>query len=290
MAYMAKKHDPEFVELLKKHVTLNVDTGVLAFDGVYASMHLNIGWKGSTLQIPYSHIVWLLSRGCWPKPGFHIDHVNDRPFDNRPDNLAELNEQDSQKKRRGRMVYRAYGKGKYGYGFYIGKDKRDGRFFVRRYLSRGHGDGELKTINKGLGGFDTLADAEKQVKFWIEQVKANGLTWMPGRLDTYGVKKKTTAILKHRNSIRRMRVMGATIAEVAKASNLPEGSIYKHIRDLGVDKRKNKTSGSKLTAEQIPFIRQEYADGATLAALGRDYGVTGEMIGDIVHRRAWKHI
>ena len=161
---------------------------------------------------------------------------------------------------------------------------------MRRYLSRGHGNGELrKTINRGLGGYSTLEDAETWIKKLIIQIQEKGLDYLPETpkkiLKNVLLKSKSAEIV-----VRRYRVLGKTIAEIAKLTGVSESNVYTLVKDMGVDKQLNKQVGTRLTAEQIPFIRQEYADGATLAALGRDYGVTGEMIGDIVHRRAWKHV
>jgi transposase len=42
----------------------------------------------------------------------------------------------------------------------------------------------------------------------------------------------------------------------------------------------------KLTEEQVVAIREKFATGAyTLAALGREYGVSYQQISNIIHRR-----
>ena len=180
MNRVSKKREPEFMKMLAKHASLNEDTGEIKFNNLYGNLCVNIGWKGSIIVVPYSHIVWFLKYGRWPKEGFVLDHINDDPLDNRPVNLQEMTEEQNQKKRRGRTVYRNYGRGKYGFGINVTLDKRDGRYYVQRYLSRGHGVGDLKTIRKGYGGFNTQAEAEQKVKELISEIKIMGLDYLPG--------------------------------------------------------------------------------------------------------------
>lgn len=47
---------------------------------------------------------------------------------------------------------------------------------------------------------------------------------------------------------------------------------------------------SKLTEANIQTIREMYARGLTLRAIGRRFDTTGENIGFIVKRRTWRHI
>src|SRR5262249_55638556 len=101
------------------------------------------------------------------------------PMDNRPDNLCEITQVENQKKRRGRLVYRSYGTSKYGHGMTVNQDKRDGRWYVRRQMSRGHGNGDLKNVRKELGGFDTLAEAEARIKHYIAEIEKHGPDHMP---------------------------------------------------------------------------------------------------------------
>jgi hypothetical protein len=46
----------------------------------------------------------------------------------------------------------------------------------------------------------------------------------------------------------------------------------------------------KLDSTQIPIIRTRHASGETLAALGREYGLTPEGIKAVVSRRTWAHV
>lgn len=283
------KWDQEFMTLLDRCCLLDRETGQLTFKDLYASLVVNVMWKGKGLPIPYSHLVWFKMHKRWPKVGSQLDHVNDNPLDNRPSNLDETTHTDNQKKRRGRVVYRSYGSGKYGYGFEIYSDKRDGRHYVRRNLSRGHGSGELKTINKGLGGFATLAEAEDQILIWIEQIKKNGLNWMP---ESIGIRRslKTRKLHQMLPKITSWRKEGKTLAEIKKLTGFSEGTLSKHLANIDVDKRTAKTVGYKLNIEDVRLIREAYAEGYSLADLGREFEVSAEMIGDIVYRRAWKHV
>src|SRR5215831_8943635 len=100
---MARKHDPAFVKLLLEHVKVTKN-GKLTFHNLYVNLVVNIGWKGKIIVVPYSHLVWLLTFGRWPKEGFVLDHINDVPTDNRPINLQEVTETENQRKRRGRRI------------------------------------------------------------------------------------------------------------------------------------------------------------------------------------------
>ncbi len=158
---LLKKRDyPEFMAFLQKHVSVD-DTGKLMIRDCYAHLGFNIGWNGTLVSVTYANLVFFLKKGRWPKPGHHIDHIDDDSLNNRPDNLQEITEAENQAKRRGRKVYRSYGGGKYGYGFNVHHDKRDDRFYVSRNISRGETGGKSKRIT--FGGFDTRAAAEAKV-------------------------------------------------------------------------------------------------------------------------------
>ena len=47
---------------------------------------------------------------------------------------------------------------------------------------------------------------------------------------------------------------------------------------------------AKLTEENVIAIRSRYANGERLADLGRAFRVTPEGIGNVVHRRTWRHL
>ncbi len=166
---MSKKYNLEFERALLNYAKVDEATGVVSFDGIYASIAINIGWKGSIVSIPYSHAVWFLTHGRWPELGKVIDHINDDPMDNAPVNLAEISQEENQRKRRGRLVYRNYGTGKYGPGMNIYHDKRDSRYYVTHKASRGHGTGDLTSKKISLGGFTTLKAAELKVAEFLAE-------------------------------------------------------------------------------------------------------------------------
>lgn len=233
---MFSKHDPDFMKHLVENTALDEKTGSLKFNNLYVAVHLNFAWKSNKVFLPHSHIVWFLTRGKWPREGYVIDHINDDPQDNRPENLQELTQAESQSKRRGRMVYRSYGKGKYGYGICIHHDKRDNRYYVSRHMSRGHGKGDLKGIKYSLGGFDTLEQAERRVKRHIFEIKLKGLDHIFE--DTKKKDKKSTMKLNAAtDQMRKLRQQGHTIEEIKEITGFRSG-IYRRIKDVKInDKR-----------------------------------------------------
>lgn len=288
--WRGRKWDQEFMNFLQKNVQLEPETGKLTFSNIYASLAINISWGGNLIPIPYSHVVWLLTHGTWPKPGNHVDHKNDNPMDNRPINLAEMTEAENQKKRRGRRVYRSYGKGKYGFGMGIDHDKRDGRFSVNRHLSRGHAvTSNSKTVRVMLGSYDNLIEAEEKVKRCIAEIEQFGLDHIPTK-DPKRPKKATILLQKRRNSIRRMRNEGMTLAAISKATGFREGAIYSLVKDMDVDRRSNKKDGVKLDIEKVKTIKAEFKGGRPVRAIAREYAVSRNMIRGIINGRAWRHV
>ena len=60
-------------------------------------------------------------------------------------------------------------------------------------------------------------------------------------------------------------------------------------QSIGISRPGELNPNAKLTQADVATIRAFYADGtATLGALGREYGVTGTNITDIVRGRTWK--
>jgi HNH endonuclease len=290
---MSEKYNQKFMDRLRECAVLDEETGVVAFTDMYAVSHLNMSWGGTTVATPYSHVVWFLKHGRWPRKGYHIDHINDNPFDNRPENLQEITEQENHKKRRGRIIYRNYGTGKYGYGMYIHHDKRDDRYYVTRHLSRGHGEGDLKAIRQGLGGFDTLEEAEGKVAEYIEDIKVQGLAWMPPPPKDLKVKKRTVEIDAKTDELRRLRREGLTIDEIKEITGLKSG-VYSRVKDIGIDGRSRLkgegNSRSKLNEIQVLEIRKLKAEGKTLDQLSVQFGMSKTMIANIVNRKSWTHI
>jgi hypothetical protein len=233
MRKKVSKYDPEFMDALRKFSILDKATGNLRFNGMYASTHISIAWKGNIVSVPHSHVVWFLTHDRWPTEGMTIDHRDDDAMHNAPDNLQELTHIENQRKRRGRIVYRSYGKGKYGYGFNLHCDGRDGKWYVTRYLSRGHGNGDLKNIKKGLGGYLSEKEAEKAINEFIEQIKIHGLDWMPT------VEKKrnrlSVALEKRTPEIRSLRENGMTYAQISEKTGFSEASLWKVCKQVNME-------------------------------------------------------
>lgn len=47
---------------------------------------------------------------------------------------------------------------------------------------------------------------------------------------------------------------------------------------------------AKLTEAQVLLIRQRHANGVTGAQLGREFGITGGNVSEIVRRKIWRHV
>jgi hypothetical protein len=228
---LGKRYNPEFEKFFKEHCTLDEETGKITVRDAYAHLGFNIGWRGDLVSVTYANAVWFLKHGEWPKHKHHIDHINDDSLDNRPCNLQELTEAANQAKRRGRKVYRSYGSGKYGYGIGVHNDKRDGRFYVDRTLSRGHGKGDLKGIRYSLGGFDTLDEAEQAVAAHISVLEINGPDHIPVAL-TKKPKKTTVEYDKNTEEMRELRRQGMTFQQIADKFGVRLGVVYRRTRDV----------------------------------------------------------
>jgi hypothetical protein len=237
MSMKAKKQDAEFQAALRKYGTFNRETGTVKFKDMYVSCYANVCWKGGIISIPLAHLSWFYEHGKWPADGMVIDHVNDDPMDNRPENLREITQAENQEKRRGRMVYRSYGTGKYGYGIGIHSDKRDGRHYITRTLSRGHHSNALKTVKRALGGYATLAEAEARVEQVIAEIEANGDAYVP---DAKAPNKKaeTNALDAAIPRLRELRKQGHTFQEIANMTGFTVIAVYHRTKDVTVDRRK----------------------------------------------------
>lgn len=215
----ARKRDPEFQDFLRERLSVDETTGVLKFRDMYTSLCVNVGWKSQIIVIPYSHLSWFAKHGNWPQVGMQLDHINDDPTDNRPINLQEISEAENQKKRRGRLVYRSYGKGRYGHGINIYHDKRDNRFYVTRQLSRGHSEG--RTVKKSLGGFDFLPEAEAYVKKIYVEIDQSSPDHIPGANP-----KKSKISVSVVNRMKKLRERGLTLEAIATKTGFSVATVY----------------------------------------------------------------
>jgi hypothetical protein len=91
-------------------------------------------------------------------------------MNNAPSNLKEVTHAENQEKRRGRIIPRSYGTSEHGHGITVSQDQRDGRWYARRYWSRGETK-TAKTVNQSLFGADTKEELEEKIRCYIE----NGL-------------------------------------------------------------------------------------------------------------------
>lgn len=286
---MGKKHDPDFMELLAKHGSLDEATGNIRFDGMYASVHIDISHKGSVVSVPHSHAVWFLKYRQWPKDGYQIDHVDNDPMNNAPDNLAEITHEKNQHKRRGRTVSRIYGTGKYGYGINLHSDKRDGRFYVTRCLSRGHGDGDLKNIRKSLGGYDSKDEAESAIQMFIVEIKREGEMFLPDVKKTE--KRQTVKIRQMTPHIRALRIKGLTLSAISESTGFSKITIYNLTKDIEWHEVRGKDrSQAKLTDEKVREARQLRTEGMTWRPLAARYGVAVNAIVNAVKGKTWSHV
>src|SRR6266852_5295663 len=225
---LKKRENPEFEKFFKEHATLD-ETGKITVRDCYAHLGFNINWNGQLISTSYAGAVWFLTHGRWQKSGYHIDHIDDNPMNNRPDNLQELTEAENQFKRRGKKVYRSYGRGKYGYGMYIHDDKRDGYFYISRNIYRGFGNGDLKGIKIALGRESSLVKAEKRVEFYIDEIKIKGVDYIPPSVERRP-RKDTQKIDALTEKMRKMREEGMTIQAIADKIGLNIGSVYNRIK------------------------------------------------------------
>jgi hypothetical protein len=222
---MSKKHNPEFIKVVLEHTKLDELTGKLSFTNLYVSSALNFGWNGGIISVPYTHVVWLAKHGRWPEEGKVLDHINDDPTDQRPVNLQEVSPESNQKKRRGRIVFRSYGKGKYGYGIGVFHDKRDDRYYVTRNLSRGYGSGDLKTKNHSIGGFNSLEEAEAKIASYIAEIERVGPAHIP--VVEKNKSQTTMKLLAMRDTMLEMKEKGYTCNEIAKKTGFSWGGVHR---------------------------------------------------------------
>lgn len=228
----SRRKNPAFEKFFKEHASVDA-TGKITVRDCYAYLGFNMNWDGQLISMTYANAVWFLTHGEWPKTGYHIDHVDDDSLNNAPTNLQELTEVENHVKRRGRKIYRSYGRGKYGYGLGVLADKRDGRFYVSRNMSRGHGNGDLQGVKYSLGGFDTIEEAEQAVASHIEELKIKGLGYIPPLVKKKP--KKSTVMLEARvPEMRRLRKSGMTFQQIADQMGIRMGAVYKRAKDVNV--------------------------------------------------------
>lgn len=71
---------------------------------------------------------------------------------------------------------------------------------------------------------------------------------------------------------------------------MPRGDAHPFRRNPALAARGEACGGAKLVANDVVAIRQSLAEGQTLSALARRYGVTVTNIGHIRNRHTWRHV
>jgi HNH endonuclease len=99
----------------------------------------------------------------------------------------------------------------------------------------------------------------------------------------HGVKKEKSLQVRHlcgnRGCINPRHLLWGTAKE-----NTEDRMLF------GNSLRGESNASAKLNAEQVLEIRQRHADGESLRALGKVFGVTRVTVRYIVRRKTWKHI
>ena len=291
--WIIKKRDPEFMERLAECGRLDEETGGVRFEGMYVAAHFYFKEKNGAFAVPCSHVVWFLKHGRWPKDGYQLDHINDDSLDNRPANLQEMTKEDNQAKRRGRLVYRSYGKGRYGYGFGMYHDGRDDRYYIGRNLSRGLAKTYTKKTGVFLGGYDTKEEAEAKIAEYIEDVKKYGMDYMPPpkeKKPSY----RSVALREQREQIREMRIAGKTLHEISEITGLSQGALCGITKDLGIDRRHDnvgpKNKATKLNPDMVREIRALRAQGMYLMDIATKFKISRGAVYSALDGERWAHV
>lgn len=161
---------------LLRQCTLNEETGEINFGTLKAYIRLRFEFGNEKLTLGYHQLVWFLKHKRWPLDNMVIDHINDIPYDNRPDNLQEITAIANQNKKRGKYVNHRFGKGKYGHGIVISTDRTlSGKSRAKKinvYIARSKLDSHEHAGKKvRIGRFYTIKEAEEFIARYIE----NGL-------------------------------------------------------------------------------------------------------------------
>ena len=97
---------PEEIAVLYRHDddgnVFNIKTGkkVGFFHGKRNKLIIQIAYKHFMFKVAAAKIVFCLYHGRWAKKGYDVDHINNKPWDNRPCNLREGTKSDNAANRR----------------------------------------------------------------------------------------------------------------------------------------------------------------------------------------------
>lgn len=132
----------------------------------------------------------------------------------------------------------------------------------------------------------------------VRNILANK-TWVDAKYDPLSWKRKFHLTPLHiADQIREERMEGQRPRELARKYGVSESTVRSIVRNIS---RKSNTYdpkerpvlpafGTKLNAEKVRDIRNRYAQGETLEALGAAFGVTAANISMIVTRKTWRDV
>lgn len=135
---MSTSRELRETEKYKKYIldnfTLNEETGEVFCNRVAAPLTVRIELDKKALTVPFSHFILFLKNKKWPTPGMEVDHIDDNPLNNKPNNLKEVTRKENNDKRRGKSN-RAYGRTLYGYGITVSWSKNKQLYRAVRHYS-----------------------------------------------------------------------------------------------------------------------------------------------------------
>jgi hypothetical protein len=164
---------------------------------------------------------------------------------------------------------------KYGHGFIVSQDNRDGRFYVARPLQE-------KKVS--LGGFKTLEAAEARVLECIEDVKA-GRDHAKPQLDRS--RPKPNAEL-----IRNLRSEGLSLDEIGKRTGFSGTTVYHLTKDIEVNAylRGSTNASSCYTEEQVAKFKELRRSGLSITEAAKQSKIGRSMSYQIDNGHRWRHV
>jgi HNH endonuclease/helix-turn-helix resolvase-like protein len=273
------------MDRLKECARFDPVTGNVKFEGMYVTVQLTFAYDSSVFSIPYSHVVWFLTYGRWPKPDYFLDHVNNNAMDNAPLNLQEMTRKNHHLKHKGTRIYRNYGKSKFGYGIYVSHVKKIDRYYVGRCSPR-----SLGGINKAYGGYSTLEEAEETAAWLASEMKDRDLTYFPPKRKR---PPRRTKVTEHVEKIVEMRQKGYTVQQIVKSTNLSTSAIYKKTRHFSINDRRRvgeQRGNSKLTDDKVRVIRQMFAEKVKVRDIAKKMKISIGQAYNIINKVSWGHV
>jgi len=97
---------PEEIATLFRHnddgdlFRIKTDRRICYFNGESLSLTIDFNYKHYRFRVAVAKIVFCLYHGRWAKKDYDVDHINNKPWDNRPCNLREGTKSDNGSNRR----------------------------------------------------------------------------------------------------------------------------------------------------------------------------------------------